>query len=101
MKELSALDRIFHQEASEALQEDAAGSGFGLVELRRCLDKLQRKKSNSFRIIDMRYFKKMSTREIAGELGSKEGTVRMVLLRVRQILKDCIKREMSEAGSGI
>lgn len=63
--------------------------------LQECLARLPEK---SRRIIDMRYFLDMPTREIAEELHMEQGTVRKTVARIRQRLRKCIERTLQLQG---
>ncbi len=67
-----------------------------ILALRRCVDKLP---EASAEIVRAHYYSALSAAEIAHTLGRAPGAVRMMLLRVRQALRDCIERSLArEAG---
>lgn len=60
-----------------------------LATLLSCIDRLQK---NSRQVIQMFYFQKKSTDWIAQQLGRKSGAVRMMLVRIRKSLGQCISQ---------
>lgn len=64
--------------------------------LESCLDELPNK---SRRLLDLRYVDELSAAEIAREVGSTSGSVRVLLSRVRTALADCIQRRLASEGS--
>lgn len=63
--------------------------------LKSCLAELS---ENHRELIEQFYYLKLSAESIAKESGRKSGTVRMMLLRIRQALAKCINRKMGGAG---
>lgn len=60
--------------------------------LETCLNDLPPK---SRRILDLRYVEDLSAAEAAKEVGSTEGSMRVLLSRVRTVLADCIERRLA------
>ena len=63
--------------------------------LEHCLENLPER---SRRILEMRYRQNKRVDGIAAMLGSTANAVSGVLFRVRQLLRDCIEKQMSESG---
>lgn len=63
--------------------------------LEQCMGKLP---EHSARIVAEHYFENRSAAEIARGRGKSEGAVRMLLLRVRQLLRDCIGKRLVVGG---
>lgn len=59
--------------------------------LRSCIEQLPPK---GRRFVEMRYIRSLDTGQIAQELGSKQGTIRVALHRIRGMLHDCIDRKL-------
>lgn len=60
--------------------------------LKHCLDKLE---GRSQQVVELRYKRGLSSAAIAVEMELSSGAVRMLLCRVRDALRRCIKRRMS------
>ncbi len=65
--------------------------------LRRCLERLT---PRSRRMLDLRYAEEKSPDEIASELGLKGGSVRVLLVRIREALVKCMRPE-ARAGEAM
>jgi RNA polymerase sigma-70 factor, ECF subfamily len=63
--------------------------------LRTCLTKLPEK---SRELVQMYYYRDVSTTDIAGQLDMKADTVCRALSRVREKLRECIQRELHQGG---
>ena len=73
-------------------KESLAGETIDRLDaLRHCLGKLPQP---SFELIDQFYFGKASAVTIAAQSNSKEGTIRMKLMRIRQVLQKCIASQL-------
>jgi len=59
--------------------------------LERCLEKLPAK---SRRMLQLRYAEETSVEEIATEVASSSGSVRVILFRIRNLLSQCIESEL-------
>jgi RNA polymerase sigma-70 factor, ECF subfamily len=59
--------------------------------LERCVEKLPEK---SRRMLDLRYAEEASVEEMAAALRSTPGSVRVMLLRIRNLLAQCIEGEL-------
>jgi RNA polymerase sigma-70 factor (ECF subfamily) len=46
-------------------------------------------------MLELRYVDEMSAAEVADEIGSTSGSVRVLLTRVRSALADCIQRRLA------
>ena len=64
--------------------------------LLKCLEKLP---EHSRHLVDLKYFTRMKSREIADQLGMEAAAVRMALYRIRGKLRDCIQGLMLERGA--
>ena len=63
-----------------------------LVALRSCIEGLP---EGSRTVVDRYYFQKQTTDSIAQMLSKKVGAVRMMLMRIRNALKDCVASKMN------
>ncbi|MHC2069830.1 sigma-70 family RNA polymerase sigma factor [Bremerella sp. T1] len=86
---------LFLGEALEPLAEAACRTFFRLEEqsdaLDVCLSKLPPK---SRRLIELRYFDNLNQSQIAEEMNTSSGTIRVLLHRVRAVLAECIQRNV-------
>lgn len=64
--------------------------------LEACLDKLPRK---SRRLLDLRYVEELSADQMAREIGSTGGSVRVLLSRIRTALANCIEQRLAMESS--
>jgi len=64
-----------------------------LAALEGCLDKLS---DTQRRIVHERYTSGCSLEKYAAETGRSPGSIRMALLRIRDILKDCVRNTLAE-----
>lgn len=62
--------------------------------LEQCLKKLQ---GRARKAIELSYTQGMKTSQIAQQLGLSDGAVRMLLSRTRDILRDCIERQLGRS----
>lgn len=64
--------------------------------LRDCLEKLA---PHAREIVRLRYYDELKTPQIAEQLGSTAGAVRIALMRIREQLQSCVERQLrSESG---
>jgi RNA polymerase sigma-70 factor, ECF subfamily len=63
--------------------------------LHTCLEKLARHARD---VVQMRYFDSLDSLEIAQRLGSTAGAVRVILLRIRAQLRECVERQLGLEG---
>lgn len=84
-------DELLHRLA-DTLAEQAEGRSHRREALEACLNELPEK---SRRLLDLRYVDELSAAEVAGEIGSTSGSVRVLLSRVRTALADCIQRRLA------
>jgi RNA polymerase sigma-70 factor (ECF subfamily) len=63
-----------------------------ITALQRCLERLP---PGGAAMISDRYFRARSITDIAREQGKREGTVRMSLLRLRQVLRECVEARLA------
>lgn len=81
----------------EADGEDEGQGGVDLVALRHCMSTLP---AASARLVEEHYLRGRSIVSLAAEMRRSAGSVRMALLRLREALRDCIRRrQTSESGS--
>src|SRR4051794_4207502 len=64
-----------------------------IAALQRCLDRLP---SHSAEMIAERYFQARSIADMARASGKREGTVRMTLMRLRQMLRSCVEQRLTK-----
>jgi RNA polymerase sigma-70 factor (ECF subfamily) len=90
----AALARWLAEPAERAVgaEEDRA-----LQALEACLDALP---EHSAELVDGYYFKGRTTAELARAAGKKEGALGMMLLRIREILRRCIRGRLAGAEAG-
>jgi len=79
------------QKLAETIAEQAEGRSLRREALEACLDGLPEK---SRRMLELRYVDELSAAEVALEIGSTSGSVRVLLTRVRAALADCIQRRL-------
>jgi RNA polymerase sigma-70 factor (ECF subfamily) len=78
-------------------EDDDARRGVDLEALRRCLARLP---PGSARLVEEHYFKGRTIASLAVEGQKSAGSVRMTLLRLRESLRECIRRNAAEAEGG-
>ena len=66
-----------------------------LSALQFCLKDLP---AHSKEVVQAHYFEHRTAEEIAQRAGKKAGTIRMMLLRIRRLLSDCIQRRLGREG---
>jgi RNA polymerase sigma-70 factor (ECF subfamily) len=64
-----------------------------VLALQRCLERLP---ANGAELIVDRYFRARSIAEMARASGKREGTVRMTLMRLRQVLRACVEQRLAK-----
>jgi len=84
LDQLSTACEKLHPEAS--LRQEA---------LNECLKKMPAK---SEQLVEMRYIDDMKPQEIADNLGTTSGTIRVALVRIRKSLENCITDWLSREG---
>lgn len=80
------------QKLADTIAEQADGRSQRREALEGCLDGLPEK---SRRMLELRYVDELSAAEVAREIGSTGGSVRVLLTRVRAALADCIRRRLA------
>jgi len=78
---------------ADAYAEDADQLSEQARQLRQCMDKLADKARS---LIELRYMQGLRPHAIAKQIGTSANTVSNALSRVRETLRDCIKRQQSE-----
>lgn len=69
-----------------------------IAALQRCLERLP---ASGAELIADRYFRARSIADIARASGKREGTIRMSLLRLRQVLRTCVERRLAPGEAEI
>jgi RNA polymerase sigma-70 factor (ECF subfamily) len=64
--------------------------------LEQCIGKLP---EPSARLVEEHYFENRSAADLARLRGKSEGSIRMMLLRIRQLLRDCIGKRLVVGGA--
>ena len=87
---------LLSNEVVEAIAGDAASSIADIDEreqaLSHCLKKLPQKDS---KLIHLRYFEQLSTKDISGKLGSSVYSIYRALSRIHDSLLRCIERRLA------
>jgi RNA polymerase sigma-70 factor (ECF subfamily) len=68
-----------------------------IAALQVCLENLP---PGSAALIADRYFRSRSIADIARELGKGQGAIRMTLLRLRQVLRTCVRNRLRQEATG-
>ncbi|MGL6197138.1 MAG: sigma-70 family RNA polymerase sigma factor [Thermoguttaceae bacterium] len=87
-EKIRAIGEYFAQRTQENTADDDYFET-SLELLRLCLEKLPYK---SRQLIDMRYFNRVRTEDIAKEYHSKPKTISRAICRIREVLKKCIQQ---------
>ena len=77
---------------ADTIANQADGRSNRREALEACLEELPPK---SRRLLDLRYVEELSASEMAREIGSSSGSVRVLLSRVRTVLASCIERRLA------
>jgi RNA polymerase sigma-70 factor, ECF subfamily len=88
----SAINGLQLHDAN-ALGDDVEQVERELAALRRCLRKLP---EHGRQLVDAFYYRNESAESLAQRLGRSSGAVRMMLMRVRRALSECVQRKLSE-----
>lgn len=88
--EVEGLIAVQDVVAVEAEEESALEDK--LTSMRECVQKLKDAHAEAYQAIDMRYFQDMPTARIGRTTGKNEGAVRILLMRVRRNLKECMEK---------
>lgn len=85
-------------QAEEAARSGADETSFEreMAALRDCLQDLP---AESSQMVTEHYFEGRSLVSLAGQLGRKEGTVRVALLRIRASLRRCVQGKLTVEGA--
>lgn len=86
-----ALDRIVVEAAMQSLQAEEREEAY-VEHLRNCLAKLP---DESRQLIQQRYFNKFSIRDLARQHQRTETWIAVALFRIRDILRDCMMKEVA------
>lgn len=76
----------------DTIAEQAEGRSQRREALETCLGGLPEK---TRRMLELRYVDELSAAEVAREIGSTSGSVRVLLTRIRAALADCIQRRLA------
>jgi RNA polymerase sigma-70 factor (ECF subfamily) len=82
----------------EADQASIARRELELIALETCIKKLPQESAS---LVSGIYEKRTTARKLAHQLGKKEGTLRMMLLRIRGILRECIENSLKGLESSV
>jgi RNA polymerase sigma-70 factor (ECF subfamily) len=93
---LKAVLATFQVEEAERERPDESAFEREMAALRDCLEGLP---AESSQIVNEHYFRGRSLVALAGELGRKEGTLRVTLLRIRGALRRCVQGKLSVEGA--
>jgi RNA polymerase sigma-70 factor (ECF subfamily) len=99
-RETRSLGLVLADLQAQALEADEmliARREREIAALRSCLERLPR---GGAELITDRYFRARSIAGMARESGKREGTVRMTLLRLRQLLRECVEQRVAKESSG-
>jgi len=66
-----------------------------LEQLEKCVEEVKEKDPERFHLLELRYFQNRSVEAIAEKLKSKEGSIRMALMRLRRALRECVERGLA------
>jgi RNA polymerase sigma-70 factor (ECF subfamily) len=86
------LDALLHGPRLERLEEDdrrLAEREAAIARLQSCLDRLP---PSSSEIVTEHYFRACSLAELSRRMSKGESALRMMLLRIRRALRDCMER---------
>jgi len=89
---------LFDEELLEKLADDPqppAGPEERELALRDCLAKLP---DDQRQLIAKRYTMGDAVRELAAQAGRSEGSIKMKLMRIRQVLLKCVESKLAEQG---
>jgi len=86
----------FQADEAERAGGDDAAFDREMAALQDCLKDLP---GESSQIVTEHYFRGRSLVSLAGEMGRKEGTVRVALLRIRASLRRCVQGKLSVEGA--
>ena len=84
-----------HEEAA-AKPVDLSESEREIMALEECVKTLPEQSAS---LVEQHYLKARSSSEIAREIGRSESAVRMTLLRIRHVLRDCIQKRLASEGA--
>jgi RNA polymerase sigma-70 factor (ECF subfamily) len=94
-RETRSLDLVLSELRVRVLEADellVAEREREIVALQACLERLP---TGGAELIADRYFRARSITEIASASGKREGTVRMTLMRLRQMLRTCVEQRLA------
>ncbi len=96
LRETGPLATQLAQWRIEQLEQDPADSldhERKLASLRECVEHLA---PESRRVVEEHYFQRQTVESIAQRQGRGAGTVRMMLLRIRKVLGECIRKNLRQ-----
>jgi RNA polymerase sigma-70 factor (ECF subfamily) len=94
-KESSVLQLALERWLQPAVEKDGEHDR-ALAALEACVDRLP---GHSAELVDAYYFQGRSAAEMARATGRKESALGMTLLRIREILRRCVRDRLSEANA--
>ncbi|MEK0445323.1 MAG: hypothetical protein RLZZ399_644 [Verrucomicrobiota bacterium] len=86
---LEQLAHVFEHQKPERSERQVA--------LERCIEKLPQKSRHT---LDLRYAEGLSIAEIAKRVQSTEGSMRVILSRLRDVLAGCIEQQLRKEAQG-
>ena len=94
---LRAILSAFQADEAERSSTDESAFEKEMAALQDCLGHLP---GESSQIVTEHYFRGRSLVSLAGELGRKEGPLRVALLRIRASLRRCVQGKLTVEGAG-
>lgn len=89
--EANAVELKVWQYYEQKMNQGQVQSGPSLEKLQHCVDRMSTNQTKAFQLLQMRYFQDLPIAAIAREMRTKEGAVRMALLRLRDTLRKCVE----------
>lgn len=85
---------VHHAEMAETEGEEDYMTEDRLAVMGECVEKMKERGGQSYDVLTMRYFQNISSVRIGEQIGKKQNAVRILLMRLRQTLKDCIEQSL-------
>lgn len=95
-KERHVFDDGLVDKITDSYQRMPQRSSAARDALEACIDQLDGRARHA---ITLRYTDELSTAELAKELKTSEGAVRMLLMRTRDLLRECIEQRTASGGA--
>ena len=90
-------EKVLDQIADEIVQQQP-GRSARLVALEHCVAKLPAK---SRKMIELRYFEEIPVEAVAETMHSTGGSVRVMLFRIRELLANCIRAQLTQEANNL